>query len=142
MKVVEIQTYRAKRDQKLRWKVLFEEFGKERPLILDDEPTFSTGEDIPENTLALIQEATFSYYIPKEVAAKPRGRSLEDTNAIKAQVAVKIIADLFINDKLSELTESKNYLAIGLRDWLKSALVHDNTLVAEVLKKGAKTKKK
>jgi len=60
-----------------------------------------------------------------------RGKSPEEIQSIKAQVAAKAITEMFVADKLDLFIDSQNYLAIGLREWLKTALVQDNPL-AEV----------
>ena len=58
-----------------------------------------------------------------------RGKSPEEIQSIKAQVAAKAITEMFVADKLDVFIESQNYLAIGLREWLKTALIQDNPLV-------------
>ena len=67
-----------------------------------------------------------------------RGKSPEEIQSIKAQVAAKAITEMFVADKLDPFIESQNYLAIGLREWLKTALIQDNPL-AEVKPIPAKT---
>lgn len=142
MKVKAIEPYKAK-DQTNRWKVIFEEI-PDTPLILGKEPSFQAGADIDADKLNLVQKGDYSYYTWKHDQPKNEkrsyGRSIEETNAIKAQVAVKAIVDLEVAGKLDEFTESKNTLAIGAREWLKAALIHDNELVAEAIKLGAKVK--
>jgi len=56
------------------------------------------------------------------------GKSPEEIQSIKAQVAAKAITEMFVADKLDLFIDSQNYLAIGLREWLKTALIQDNPL--------------
>jgi len=68
---------------------------------------------------------------PVNVKQGYRSKSPEEIQSIKAQVAAKAITEMFVADKLDLFIDSQNYLAIGLREWLKTALVQDNPL-AEV----------
>lgn len=124
MKVKTIEPYKAK-DGSDRWRVRFEE--RTEPLILGQAPKFGQGTDIAEDKVKLIQKDDYSYFVWKEAQAPKKSyqRSPEETSAIQAQVAVKILADIFIAGKIKELQESNDYLASSLREWLKAALMHD-----------------
>ena len=123
MKVRAIEPYQ--KDGANRWRVRFEESND--PLITARDPKVKPGDDIAESKLTRIEKGEYAYYVwasdtPQKKAFE---KSPRETAAIQAQVAVKILSDLFVAGKLKELEGSQEGLAVNLREWLKAALVHD-----------------
>lgn len=118
MKVLSIQAKQTQRDNRPYWKVILE--GTIHPLILWDMPKLFEGDYIADDDLILSGDGqTYSMKTDSRT-----DQATEKDAAIREQTAMKIIADLFVADKIPELSDSKSFYVIRLREWLHAALIH------------------
>ena len=142
MKVTSIRELHRQKDGKVYWRVDLD--GMTIPMLVFNKPEFVEGADIPEDSITLTGKEGNQYYAPKTEARKsyPKrsyGKTPEEIASIEVQVAVKLVAEIFVADKLDEFEKSTNPLAIGTRKWVKRKLLASDKspLVEEAKKMGA-----
>lgn len=134
MKVRKIEAYKAK-DKTQRWKISFE--GDETPLIMAAEPTFSTGEDVPDNTLKKVNMDTYSYYIlasDTKRTFKKYGRTPGETASIELQGVWKGLVEIFVSGKMEEFETSQSPFVKGMHRYAERRLVQDHPIVEEAMR--------